>query len=112
VKTPASWSAQCSEYTSWLSVWPCGIVNLDLFKGLTHGEHDHTGQTLRRKTSFFILIFLGHYLLFHVVNLLFNVIVCANSRKAIAEKLLYIKAPRRQRLDSYGLKTEVSCSKE
>ena len=35
----------CSEYTSWLSVFPCGLVNVDLFKGLTHigyGERDHT----------------------------------------------------------------------
>ena len=35
----------CSQYTSWYSIWPCGLVNVDLFKGLTHigcGERDHT----------------------------------------------------------------------
>ena len=45
VKTLASWSAACSEYTSWYSVWPSDLVNVDLFKGLTHigyGEGDHT----------------------------------------------------------------------
>ncbi len=25
----------CPEYTSWQSVWPCSLLNVDLFKGLT-----------------------------------------------------------------------------
>jgi hypothetical protein len=26
----------CLQYTSWYSIWPCGLGNVDLFKGLTH----------------------------------------------------------------------------
>jgi hypothetical protein len=33
------------QYTSWYSIWPCGLGNVDLFKGLTHigcWECNHT----------------------------------------------------------------------
>ena len=46
VKTLASWSAHARSPRPGK---PAGLVNVDLFKGLTHigcGEHDHTADAL------------------------------------------------------------------
>jgi hypothetical protein len=45
VKTLASWSAHSRSTRPGNPSGPCGLVNVDLFKGFTHigcGERDHT----------------------------------------------------------------------